>query len=96
MAKKGVCLASCRGELHPGPSGWIHLPSEALDFLTFQRAEQPEGIASPLWRPLSPHLHILFIFPLQLSPLTTIIIKNIQISGGIHNESNIRIFSRRL
>ncbi len=51
MAKKGTCLASCRGELRAGPSGWIHLDSEALDFLTFWRAEQREGIVSPFWRP---------------------------------------------
>ncbi len=33
MAKKGVCLARCTGELHPGPSGWIHLHSEVLELL---------------------------------------------------------------
>ncbi|MCX4269483.1 MAG: hypothetical protein OSJ62_12610, partial [Lachnospiraceae bacterium] len=31
----GVCLARCTGELHPGPSGWIHLYSEILEFLLF-------------------------------------------------------------
>ena len=52
MAKKGVCLARCTGELHPGPSGWMHIDPEALDFLLFRRAEQQKGIPSPLWRPL--------------------------------------------
>ncbi len=33
MPEKGVCLARCTGELHPGPSGWIYVNSEALDFL---------------------------------------------------------------
>ncbi len=49
--KKGVCLARCTGELHPGPSGWIQVNSEALDILTFRRAEQREGITFPLRRP---------------------------------------------
>ncbi len=35
MAKKGTCLASCRGELRAGSSGWLHINSEALDFLLF-------------------------------------------------------------
>ena len=35
MAKKGVCLARCTGELHPGPSGWLHENAEALDLLAF-------------------------------------------------------------
>ncbi len=48
MAKKGVCLARCTGELHPGPSGWIQVNAEALDFLTFRRAEQQKDIASQL------------------------------------------------
>ena len=51
MAKKGVCLARYTGELHPGPSGWMHADSEALDVLTFRRAEQREGIDSPPRRP---------------------------------------------
>ncbi len=33
--KKGVCLARCTGELHPGPSGWIYRNSEVLEVLTF-------------------------------------------------------------
>ncbi len=49
MAKKGVCLARCTGELHPVPSGKIHQNSEVLELLTFQRAEQHCHIA--LWRP---------------------------------------------
>ena len=35
MAKKGVCLARCTGELHPGPSGWIRLDAEVLELLLF-------------------------------------------------------------
>ena len=33
MAKKGVCLARCTGELHPGPSGWIDVNPEVLELL---------------------------------------------------------------
>ncbi len=40
MPEKGVCLARCTGELHPGPSGWRYLNSEVLELLTFWRAEQ--------------------------------------------------------
>ena len=42
-------LARCTGELHPDPSGRIHLPPEALDVLTFRRAEQ--RVSDILWRP---------------------------------------------
>ncbi len=51
MAKKGVCLARCTGELHPGPSGWMHVSSEVLELLTSRRAEQraPDALWRPLW-----------------------------------------------
>ncbi len=33
MAKKGVCLARCTGELHPDPPSRIRLYSEVLELL---------------------------------------------------------------
>ena len=33
MPEKGTCLASCRGELRAGPSGWMHQNSEVLELL---------------------------------------------------------------
>ncbi len=50
MAKKGVCLARCTGELHPDPSGGIRLYSEVLGLLlSGERSSYLEAIlASPL------------------------------------------------
>ena len=35
MTEKGVCLARCTGEFHPGPSGGVYVNSEVLELLLF-------------------------------------------------------------
>ncbi len=64
MPEKGVCLARCTGELHPGPSGWINVNPEVLELLLSGKRNSVSLMDSGV--PLGLQVKFSLHFPLSL------------------------------